>query len=117
MKHLKVVLTLLSQHHLYVKASKCIFGCQKVKYLGYIISKEGIKANPKKIAAMMNWQLTGTPRNPKALRDFLGLTGYYRKFVERYGKIATTLTALLRKNSFRLSEEETEAFSVSKLPW
>ena len=84
--HLKVVLEFLRQHQLYAKALKCAFGCYEVQYLCHVISKEGVKADPLKITTMMEWLEL---RNPKALRGFLGLIGYYKKFVKGYGSIAT----------------------------
>jgi hypothetical protein len=94
LKHLKVVLELLQHHRLYAKLSKCHFGCQEVEYLGHVISEDGVKANPNKIDAMLKWPV---PKNPKALRGFLGLTGYYRKFVKGYGGIVAPPTNLLKK--------------------
>jgi hypothetical protein len=109
--HLRVVLEVFRRHQLYVKASKCIFGCREVEYLSHIISKEGVQAHPLKISTMMEWP---EPKNPKALRGFLGLTGYYRKFVKGYGNITTPLTALLKKNSFRWGEQANQAFVALK---
>ena len=109
--HLTTVLNVLKDHQLYAKASKCVFGAKEVEYLGYVISHEGVKADPLKISAMINWPI---PKTPKALRGFLGLTGYYRKFVQGYGKLAAPLTALLKKNSFRWTEEVTRAFEALK---
>ncbi|XP_073263331.1 uncharacterized protein [Populus alba] len=109
--YLRAVLEVLRQHQLYVKASKCIFGCREVEYLGYVIFKEGVQADPLKISTMMECP---EPKNPKALRGFLGLTGYYRKFVKGYESIAIPLTTLLKKNSFRWGEQASQAFAALK---
>ena len=97
LQHLRSVLELLQQHQLYAKKSKCAFGCSKVEYLRHIISGQGVSIDPRKIAAMEAWLI---PTSLKALKGFLGLTGYYRKFIKNYRQIATPLTALLRKNAF-----------------
>lgn len=110
-KHLATVLKVLNQHQLYAKLSKCVFGYREVEYLGHIISKEGVKADPAKLAAMVDWP---EPKNIKSLRGFLGLTGYYRRFVKNYGGIAAPLTALLKKNSFQWGEEANQAFIALK---
>ncbi|KAF5445037.1 hypothetical protein F2P56_034120 [Juglans regia] len=78
LQHLQIVLDTLRSHQLFAKQSKFVFGCSKVEYLGHLISKDGVKADPHNITAMQSWPLL---RNLKALRGFLGLTGYYRKFV------------------------------------
>lgn len=109
--HLRKVLNTLRQHQLYVKRSKCRFACTEIDYLGHLISVQGVRANPEKIAAMLEWPL---PKNLKALRGFLGLIGYYRKFIQRYGLIATPLTQLLKKNSFSWTKETTQAFLALK---
>jgi hypothetical protein len=111
-KHtLKAVLEIQQLHQLYAKISKCQFGCIEVDYLWHLISKEGVKADPTKIKAMLKWPI---PKTIKALRGFLGLTGYYWKFVKGYGGIATPLTTLLRKDAFRWSEMAEEAFNLLK---
>jgi len=111
LKHLRLVLEVLKEHQLYAKASKCKFGSLEVDYLGRVLSEEGVKADPAKIVAMKNWP---NPRIPKALRGFLGLTGYYRKFVKGYGGVAAPLTTLLKKNSFGWNASAEEAFRSLK---
>ena len=78
------MLQLLKEKQLYAKPSKCFFGVKEVEYLGDIVSHEGVKEDPNKIKAMMYWLI---PKTLKNLRGFLGLTGYYHKFVRNYGRI------------------------------
>jgi hypothetical protein len=80
--HVYKVLQLLKEQKLYAKPSKCFFGVKEVYYLGHIVSHEGVKVDPINIKAMMDWTI---PKILKNLRGFLGLTGYYRKFVLYYG--------------------------------
>jgi hypothetical protein len=87
------VLHLLSQHQIFLKQSKCAFGTSKVEYLGHVVGKDDVRVDPKKIEAMQDWP---HPKSLKNLRGFLGLTGYYRKFVKNYEKIAAPLTAILK---------------------
>jgi hypothetical protein len=99
LKHLKVVLGLLQQHPLYAKPSKCHFACQEIEYLGHVISEEGVKADPTKIGAMLNWPV---PRNIKALRGFLGLTWYYKKFVQGVWRHSSTTDQPLKERIFQV---------------
>lgn len=78
LNHLRAVLKVLERYKLYAKLSKCQLRASKVEYLGYIICPEGVKADPFKVAAMINWPI---PINVKSLRGFLELTGYYHKFI------------------------------------
>jgi hypothetical protein len=74
------VLHLLSQHQLFLKQSKCSFGALEVEYLGHIVSKDGVRVDPKKIEAMQDWPC---PKTLKRLCGFVGLTSYYHKFIVR----------------------------------
>ena len=80
---MQIVLDILRSHQLYVKREKCQFGQQKVRYLGHIISQDGVLVDQEEISAMVQWP---KPNNLRAMRGFLGLTGYYRKFIQDYGK-------------------------------
>ena len=93
--HLDTVLSTLTTHHFYLKESKCVFAQPKLNYLGHIISSAGIAPDPDKIQAMVDWP---TPTSTTSLRGFLGLTGFYRKFIKGYAHIAAPLTTLLRKD-------------------
>ena len=97
LKHLETTLAILKNHNLFAKLGKCEFGQMTVRYLGHIISHEGVGVDLEKISTMVEWP---QPRSTCAMRGFLGLTGYYRKFIQDYGKIAAPLTQMLRKNSF-----------------
>ena len=81
-EHIDRVLQLLEEKQLYAKIYKCFFG--EVEYLGHIVFHEGVKVDPSKIKAIKEWR---TPTSIKHLRGFLGLIGYYRKFVKNYGRI------------------------------
>ncbi len=109
--HLETTLSILCEHKLFAKKSKCCFGCKEVEYLGHIVSEHGVKADPGKIQAMLDWPF---PTTVKSLRGFLGLTGYYRKFIRAYGSIAAPLTEMLRKNAFKWTVGAEKAFQQLK---
>ena len=111
MTHLRSVLKVLALNKLYAKRSKCKFAYNEVEYLGHVITSAGVHTDPKKTAAMQQWS---TPTDFKSLRGFLGLTGYYRKFVNGYGQIAALLIALLKKDAFSWSEEAEQTFQQLK---
>jgi hypothetical protein len=95
-KHLRIALQILREHQLYAKFSKCEFWLDQVEFLGHMISKEGIAVNPSKVASILEWE---APKNVKQIRGFLGMAGYYRRFIEGFSKIAGPMTKLLRKNT------------------
>jgi hypothetical protein len=92
--HLEQVFELLSADAWKVKFSKCKFAQQQVSYLGHVASSKGVSIDPVKIEAIANWP---EPSCVKELRSFLGLAGYYRKFIRHFGIICQPLTALLKK--------------------
>lgn len=96
-----------------VKKSKCAFAERDIHYLGHIINHEGVRAEPQKIEAISKWP---QPRNLKELRGFLGLAGYYRKFIHHYGIIAKPLTDMLKKHGFGWTEGAVAAFVKLKQP-
>ena len=93
-EHLRVVLGLLKEKKLYAKLSKCEFWLSEVSFLGHVISKNGIVVDPTKVEAVSQWK---APKNASEIRSFLGLAGYYRKFIEGFSKLALPLTKLTRK--------------------
>jgi hypothetical protein len=105
------VLQRLWEHHLAVKRSKCSFGTTSIGYLGHIISAQGVAMDVEKAEAIWAWPL---PRTVRAVRGFLGLTGYYRKFIRSYGEIAAPLTQLL-KVAFSWSPTAAVAFEALKV--
>ncbi|KAA0032387.1 ty3-gypsy retrotransposon protein [Cucumis melo var. makuwa] len=111
LEHLTVVFQLLRQHCLFANRKKCHFAKDRIKYLGHWVLAKGVEADQEKIKAMLEWPI---PKNVRELWGFLGLTGYYRWFVAKYGTIATPLTRLTKKNNFRWSEEATKTFEQLK---
>ncbi|WVZ48686.1 hypothetical protein U9M48_000105 [Paspalum notatum var. saurae] len=87
--------TKLREHKLYAKFSKCDFWIEEVKFLGHVVSNGGIAVDQSKVSEVQNWKI---PEDVKGIRSFLGLAGYYRRFIEGFSKIAKPMTALLEKN-------------------
>ena len=105
--HLRKAFQTMRDNQVYAKKPKCFFMQKRAPYLGHYISKEGIAMDPKKIEAVKNWPEI---HNIKQLRGFLGLTGYYRKFIEGYSKTAIPLTRLLKDNTkWDWGEEQEQA--------
>ncbi|KAI3696046.1 hypothetical protein L1987_79055 [Smallanthus sonchifolius] len=110
--HLKLILELLSNENLYAKFSKCEFWIREVHFLGHVINKEGIHVDPSKIEAIKNWE---APKTPTEVRQFLGLAGYYRRFIENFSKIALPLTTLTQKEKkYDWSDKQESAFQLLK---
>ncbi|KAK1618870.1 hypothetical protein QYE76_024387 [Lolium multiflorum] len=105
-KHLRLIMEKLREHKLYAKFSKCEFWLDKVGFLGHIVSAEGVAVDPSKVAAVTEWE---SPKNAKEIRSFLGLAGYYRRFIENFSKIAKPMTELLKKEKKFIWTDECEA--------
>jgi hypothetical protein len=110
-KHIQQVLEVLRKNKIYLKFSKCSFAQKSMEYLGNIISVDGVDTDPAKTTAMLQWP---RPATVTELRGFLGLTGYYRKFVKGYGILSKPLTQLLRKKAFEWSPDADKAFQTLK---
>jgi hypothetical protein len=109
--HVRVVFQLLLTHGLRLKRPKCFFDQEQVAYLGHVINANGVGMDAQKVQGVVDWP---TPRSVRALRGFLGLAGYYRKFIEDFGSIAAPLTKLLKKEGFGWSQEADIAFNKLK---
>ncbi|KAE8657890.1 Detected protein of unknown function [Hibiscus syriacus] len=110
--HLRLVLQILRDKNLYAKLSKCEFWLDEVIFLGHVISAVGIRVDPQKVKAIMDWEV---PKNVSEVRSFLGLTGYYRRFVKNFSMIVLPLTKLMRKNvPFVWTSECQESFEALK---
>jgi len=94
-EHLRTVLSILREKQLYAKLSKCKFWMTTVQFLGHVISAQGISVDPSKVEAILKWE---RPRSATEIRSFVGLAGYYRRFIEGYSKIVAPLTQLTRKD-------------------
>ena len=110
-EHVKQALEVLKQQQFFIKISKCYFGQQELEYLGHIVTCNDVKMDERKVVAIMSWP---KPQNITELKGFLGLTGYYLKFVKGYGVLARPITNLLKKGQFCWNSEAEEAFKNMK---
>ncbi|GJV93987.1 putative reverse transcriptase domain-containing protein [Tanacetum coccineum] len=110
-KNLKIILELLKKERLYAKFSKCDFWLNSVQFMGYVIDRSGVHVDPAKIEAIKSWV---APTTPTEVRQFLGLAGYYRRFIEGFSLISKPLTKLTQKNKKYEWGEEEEAFQTLK---
>ncbi|GKF41797.1 putative reverse transcriptase domain-containing protein [Tanacetum coccineum] len=111
-EHLKLILELLKKEELYAKFSKCQFWISKVPFLGHMIDSEGIHVDPAKIESVKDW---ASPKSPTKIRQFLGLAGYYRRFIEGFSKIAKPMTKFTQKKvKFVWGDKQEAAFQLLK---
>ncbi|GJV50144.1 putative reverse transcriptase domain-containing protein [Tanacetum coccineum] len=111
-EYLKLILELLKKEELYAKFSKCEFWIPKVQFLGHVIDSEGIHVDPAKIESIKDW---ASPKSPTEIRQFLGLAGYYRRFIEGFSKIAKPMTKLTQKKvKFEWGDKQEAAFQLLK---
>ncbi|GJZ10005.1 putative reverse transcriptase domain-containing protein [Tanacetum coccineum] len=111
-EHLKLILELLKKEELYAKFSKCEFWIPKVQFLGHVIDSKGIHVDPAKIESIKDW---ASPKSPTEIRQFLGLAGYYRRFIEGFSKIAKPMTKLTQKKiQFVWGDKQEAAFQLLK---
>ena len=111
-RHLGLVLQTLRQYQLYAKFSKCEFWLSRVGFLGHMVSANGIYVDPHKVGAVANWE---QPTTMTEVRRFLGLAGYYRRFIEGFSKIAGPLHCLIRKGvKFEWTDRCEESFQTPK---
>jgi hypothetical protein len=107
-----MVLQVLREHQLYAKLNKFLFYQRQIHYLGHIISEEGIIMDPEKVEAIREWSV---PRNVAEVRSFMGLAGYYRRFITGFSKIAHPITSLQRKEeTFQWTKECEKSFQRLK---
>ena len=108
--HLRMFLQTLRSRRLYAKLKKCEFWLSTVTFLGHIISVDGVSINSHKVETIMNWP---RPTNVTEVRSFMGLTGYYRRFVKDFSRITTLLTQLTQKNvPFEWNEKRERSFQI-----
>ncbi|GJR75818.1 putative reverse transcriptase domain-containing protein [Tanacetum coccineum] len=111
-EHLKAILELLKKEELYAKFSKCEFWIPRVQFLGHVIDRQGIHVDPAKIESIKDW---ASPKTPTEIRQFLGLAGYYRRFIEGFSKIAKPMTKLTQKKvAFEWGDKQEAAFQTLK---
>ncbi|GJX70841.1 putative reverse transcriptase domain-containing protein [Tanacetum coccineum] len=110
--HLKTILDLLKKEKLYAKFSKCEFWLKEVQFLGHVVNHDSIHVDPSKVESVQNWKI---PESSTEIRSFLGLAGYYRRFIENFSKIAKPLTLLTQNNkTYVWGNEQDGAFRILK---
>ena len=92
--HLRIVLQALKEHQLYAKFGKCEFWLTEVRFLGHVVSASGVSVDPEKVDPVMSWEM---PKLVFEIRSFLGLAGYYKRFIEDFSRLVAHMTRLTRK--------------------
>jgi len=111
-EHLRIVLTRLRDHQLYAKFSKCEFWLDKVHFLGHVLSAEGFAVDPGEVEDVLSWK---PPTTVHEVRSFLGMAGYYRRFIPDFSRVAKLITTLLKNQTrFVWSFECEQAFQTLK---
>jgi hypothetical protein len=111
-EHLRIVLQRLCDHQLYAKFTKCEFWLSKVQFLGHVVSSEGISVDPGKVREVLDWK---PPRTVHQVHSFLGLAGYYPRFILNFSKISKPITDLLKEEEkFVWNVKRDEAFQTLK---
>jgi hypothetical protein len=112
-QHLRIMLTRLREHQLYAKFSKCAFWLEEIQFLGHVLSANGIAVDPNKVKDILEWK---PPTTVHQVRSFLGLTGYYRRFIPDFSKLVKPITSLLKNDTkFNWSSRCNEAFEHLKV--
>jgi hypothetical protein len=112
-QHLRVILTRLREHQLYAKFSKCTFWLEEIQFLGHALSANGIVVDPSKVKDILEWK---PPTTVHQVRSFLGLAGYYRRFIPDFSKIVKPITSLLKNDTkFNWASRCNEAFEQLKV--
>lgn len=111
-QHLRLVLEKLKEHQSYAKFSKCDFWLQELKFLGHVITAQGVAVDPSNVEVVTKWS---PPKKVSQIRSILGLVGYYRRFIENFSKIAKPMMQLLKKDEkFKWSAECNRSFEKLK---
>jgi hypothetical protein len=112
-QHLRIVLTRLREHQLYAKFSKCVFWMEEIQFLGHVLSSNGIVVDPSKVKDILEWK---PPTTVHQVRSFLGLAGYYHRFIPDFSKLVKPITSLLKNDTkFNYSSRCNEAFEQLKV--